>query len=66
MTLTVPESSAMHAYKYSAWNAPDLVMMVNGESFKNIYGSMGDKSFVRLTKRYLSELVPALAPKAAN
>jgi|GEM_PF-416338 len=66
VTLTVPESSAMHAYKYSAWNAPDLVMMVNGESFKNIYGSMGDKSFVRLTKRYLSELVPALAPKAPN
>jgi hypothetical protein len=67
VVFTIPDAPTIHAYKYSAWNAPELKSMLDGRSFEQIYGEMGEKAFSRLGKRYLNELVPGLvaASKAA-
>jgi hypothetical protein len=65
IVMTLPKSNELHTFKYSAWNSPDVKSMVEGRPFEEIYNDMADKSFAKLVKKYLSEMVPGLAPKAS-
>lgn len=60
----LPNDAQIHNYKFSTWAAPDLKSMMDGRSFEEIYGEMGDKSFSKLAKKYLSDTVPGLAKQA--
>ncbi|HWA72438.1 MAG TPA: hypothetical protein VG937_08895 [Polyangiaceae bacterium] len=61
VVFAIPNDPAVHAFKYSAWNPPDLKSMMDGRSFEEIYNEMGDKAFSKLAKKYLLDLVPGLA-----
>jgi hypothetical protein len=65
IAMILPESKSIHTFKYSAWNSPDVKSMVEGRPFEEIYDDMADKSFAKLVKKYLSDVVPGLAPKAS-
>ena len=64
ISLLLPGAGALHSFKYSAWNSPDVKSMMEGRPFEEIYDDMADKSFAKLTKKYLAEIVPGLVPKA--
>jgi hypothetical protein len=63
ISLLLPGAGALHSFKYSAWNSPDVKSMMEGRPFEEIYDDMADKSFAKLTKKYLAEIVPGLVPK---
>ena len=66
IVFAIPNDPPAYAYKYSAWNPPDLKSMMDGRSFEEIYNEMGEKSFSKLSKKYLTDLVPGLLqPKPA-
>lgn len=64
ISMQVPGAGAVHTFKYSAWNSPDIKSMMEGRGFEEIYNDMADKAFAKLAKKYLNEVVPGLAPKA--
>ncbi|HET9929357.1 MAG TPA: hypothetical protein VFQ35_01665 [Polyangiaceae bacterium] len=64
ISMLLPGAGSVHSFKYSAWNSPDVKSMMEGRPFEEIYDDMADKSFAKLTKKYLAEVVPGLAPKA--
>jgi hypothetical protein len=61
VVFALPNDPAVYAYKYSAWNAPELKSMMDGRSFEEIYTAMGEKAFSKVAKKYLTDLVPGLA-----
>jgi hypothetical protein len=61
VSLQIPDDPDSHVYKYSTWHAPALREIRNGASFESIYGEMGEKAFAKLTKRYVTELLPGFA-----
>ena len=66
IVFAIPNDPNPHAFKYSAWNPPDLRSLMVGRSFPEIYEEMGDQAFTKLAHRYLAELVPGLLAKAAS
>jgi hypothetical protein len=59
----IPGQGAVHNYRYSAWNSPDMKSMMDGHTFEQIYNEMADKAFTKLAKKYVNDVVPGLAPK---
>jgi hypothetical protein len=60
LAFQIPNDPQIHNYKFSTWQAPDLKSMIEGRSFEDIYGEMGDKSFAKLAKKYASDTTPGL------
>lgn len=65
ISVMLPNVGAVHNFKYSAWNSPDVKSMMEGRPFEDIYDDMADKAFAKLAKKYLNDVVPGLAPKSS-
>jgi hypothetical protein len=61
VSFQIPNDDRPHVYKSSTWYAPALREIRNGASFQSIYDEMAVKAFAKLSKRYLTELLPGFA-----